>query len=84
MKLQIFCLYDMVVKSFDRPFYQSNKGAAIRVVQDTCREGGNMIAQHPDDYSLYLVGEFDSETGTVSALAPSNIGVVSSLLPKSE
>lgn len=46
-----------------------NDVVALRQFADLCRQEGSMFARHPADYELVSLGEFDTETGTITPWA---------------
>lgn len=65
MSLIICTVYDSKAEAYLRPFFAQSKGAAIRSLTDTVnsQDDGNMVAMHPEDYSLFVVGSWDENTG---------------------
>lgn len=59
MKHKIFTVYDSKVQAYMLPFYQQTKGAAIRAFKDTCNDSTHPFYKHPEDYTLFELGEFD-------------------------
>ena len=45
-----------------------SEGQAIRDFEDQVRMGNNPIADHPEDYSLFLVAEMYDNDGSVEPL----------------
>lgn len=68
MKLHIYTVYDSKADAYLKPFFSQSNGAAIRSLTDTVNSGdnNNMITSHPEDYSLFLIGEWDESTGLLS------------------
>ena len=63
MKYVICSVRDAAVEAFMRPFPAESEKQAVRSFSDECFNMESPFAKHPDDYTLYKVGEFDSETG---------------------
>lgn len=70
MNLGIFCVYDSKGLRYGSPMFVPSKGEAIRGFSDVANDGKSVISNHPSDFVLYLVGEFDDQTGVVSAYSP--------------
>jgi hypothetical protein len=71
MRYGLFAVYDAQVKTFMRPFYGRTVGEAERTFGDAVRNPESDWAKHPQDYSLFKLGEFDDESGLlVSEVAP--------------
>lgn len=66
--LQIFAIFDAAAEVYMRPFYAQSRGEAIRAFSDLVDDQEHPIGKHPEDYSLFVVGSFDPQTGAVSSL----------------
>lgn len=58
---------------FNRPFFVPHRNVAIRDFTDEVNRSAvdNQLNKHPDDFDLYLLGQFDDNTGTfISEGAP--------------
>lgn len=58
-----FSVFDKKSQSFATPFFCVNHEVAMRSFVDLCRDERTLVAQHPSDFDLYCLGEFNSETG---------------------
>lgn len=61
----IVAVRDRAIDAFMRPFFMQTIGQAVRAFADEINRNDkdNALAQHPEDYDLYLLGEFDEQTG---------------------
>lgn len=74
-KLKMFSVYDSKVEAYTPPFYCRTIGEAMRNWETTCNDGKSMMSNHPADYTLFEVGEYDESTAKVSPLgALKNLG----------
>lgn len=64
MKNKIFVIKDEKA-GFAEPFVQMNELVAIRNFSQTCANQDTNLAKFPEDYSLWVIGEFDHETGVI-------------------
>lgn len=66
----MFAVYDSKAKCFYAPFTSQNAATAIRnFSQAVNAQGGDtQIAKHPEDFTLFKIGEFDDELGTLQRL----------------
>lgn len=81
MLTKIYVIHDVVSDAFMSPFYSPQDGSAVRAVVTQLRDPNSMLAQHPADYSLYRIGEFDDQLGVITAVDPIHlVGRVSSFL----
>lgn len=63
MKSKIFCVYDSKVEAYLNPFYMATKGQAIRAITDTLADDNHQFSRHPEDFTLFELGEYDDSTG---------------------
>lgn len=70
---KLYTIRDAKADYYIPPFAQRNNGEAIRAFQDTCSKPGTTIHDHPEDFFLFLIGEFDQELGVIKPLAPVNL-----------
>lgn len=68
----IYAVKDLAVQAFGNPFIVRAKGEAIRSFQDEAnkKDGQSAIAQHPEDYELYHVGDWNDQTGELLPCEP--------------
>lgn len=64
--MKIFALYDTGIESHAQPFFQPNAHAALRVVKANMTQD-SMLAQHPEDFELYELGDFNEQTGELTS-----------------
>jgi len=73
---QVFSVYDSKVEAFLRPWFVETKGAAIRAFADSIKDTNVPMAAHPEDYTLFHMGEFDNKTGLINSFkTPVSIGL---------
>lgn len=76
MILQAFSIYDSKAAAYAPPFFMARMELALRAFKDLVADPGSQVHKHPEDYSLYLVGEFDDNTGAFKTMgAPAQIVV---------
>lgn len=63
MNLRLFCVFDSKAMYYAPPFTARTNAEAIRMFADTANDVNTRIGQHPSDFTLMVVGEFDSESG---------------------
>lgn len=61
----IVSVKDRAADVFNRPFFVPHRNVAIRDFTDEVNRGAadNQLNKHPDDFDLYLLGQFDDNTG---------------------
>jgi hypothetical protein len=62
MILKIFSVYDAKAASYVTPFYQTTIGLAERIFTDEANNPESSLNKHAEDYTLFLIGEFDQNT----------------------
>lgn len=84
MIYKVFSIYDTKAEIHSLPYYAPNVSAGQRsfkavVLQD------DRIRGFPDDFKLYMLGEFDDANGTITMEArPHDLGFARSFLPRPE
>lgn len=78
MVTKMFSVYDSKAAVFSVPFFMPSIGLAIRSFTDLSNDPGTMVFKHPEDFSLFVVGEFDDEKGTAVAVSHQNLGTAAS------
>lgn len=63
MVYSIFTIYDEKSESYSPPFFMATKGLAIRAFTETANGGETSIAKHPEDFTLYDLGDWDDQNG---------------------
>ena len=70
MKMKMYSIYDRCAAAYMRPFYTQRDDEAIRSFRDLALDAQHPVGQHPEDYSLFRIGEFDDNTGSVTGENP--------------
>lgn len=74
MRQRLYQMFDTVAGTTTGPIIPFNRDtAAIRMFQDVAAAPQSDLHQHPTDYVLLLVGEQDTETGTITPTTPTTI-----------
>lgn len=67
MKSKVYAIRDIVMNTYSLPFYAIHEAHAKRICQDLVQRGeGTTVYDHPEDHDLYLIGEYDDQTGLIS------------------
>ena len=75
MKQIIASIYDSKVRVWSFPQQFVNKGALARAWEETCNDTNSPFAKYPSDFTMFIVGEWDDETGQISMhQAPEPLG----------
>lgn len=70
MKYSVFAIRDFKT-GFLQPTVDANAASAIRNFEHAVlRNDDSLFFSHPEDYSLYELGEYDTDTGLLTAKSP--------------
>lgn len=86
MKLKIFAIRDQKSDQFGNPMFLVSQGQAVRSVADeinTSDKKGNVLASHPADFELFVLGSYDTDTGIFETHAPRSVMPCSELVAQS-
>jgi hypothetical protein len=72
--LKVYTVYDHAAEAYLEPFFLPTRGTAIRSFAQAVNQDGHSFNQHPDDYTLYEIGEFDPSRGTVTGTEHVSLG----------
>lgn len=82
-RLMVCTVKDRALNAFGRPFYVPSVGVAERSFRDECRNPESEISKHPEDYELFLLGDYDEETATFNCGSPTLMMRALDLVPYS-
>lgn len=71
----IFCVYDSAAESYLDPFFAPTVHFACRGFKEAVNKEGHQFNTFPEDYTLYQIGTYDSDTGTITPEDPRSLGV---------
>jgi len=74
MLTQIFSVYDSKAEAYMQPFFFQGKGQAVRSFSDLVNDNSTLCGKHPQDFTLFHIGEFDDATGNVSSSVHTSLG----------
>ena len=63
MKLNAYAIFDSAAGVYMRPFFAQAHGLATRMFSDLACDADHDVGKHPEDYSLYFIGEYDDNKG---------------------
>ena len=63
MIMSICAIYDSKAEAYLTPMYFQSTAQALRSFRDACNDDGSEFAKHPEDYTLFKLGEWDPRTG---------------------
>ena len=85
MNLFAFSVYDNAIKAYGRPWFARNEAEALRSFRLEVANPDSFMAKSPADFTLFMVGSFDDNTGELRATgALVNLGTALQHLPPKE
>lgn len=78
----IMSIYDAKAEVYSTPMFLRSKGEGIRAFQSEVNSGDekSSLCKYPEDFTLFMLGEFWPETGQIEAQPP--VSVVSGVAVK--
>ena len=74
MRQKAYVVHDSAAEAFLPPFFLHTDGIAKRIFADACNDPDHQFGANPQDYTLFFVGEFDDEFGTLEPQTPTSLG----------
>lgn len=65
MIFKIFTIYDQKAGAYLTPFFLPRAAQAERTFKDCVDSDSHQFGQHPEDYTLLEIAEFDDSTATI-------------------
>lgn len=73
--MKIFTVHDAKAEYYMQPFFARNSGEAIRSFSEAINGDSNhQFAKYPADFTLFLLGEFNTDTGEITAHPSKSLG----------
>lgn len=66
--LKLFTVYDTKAEVYFPPFGARHVAEAVRQFADLVANPASVLAKHPEDYRLFICGEFHQDSGIVVPL----------------
>jgi len=84
MRYKVLSIRDRAIDSYGYPFFSASVGGAVRSFSDEVNRPGenNQLRKHPEDFDLFLLGEFDDQTGEFDTTRPAQVAVGKDLVIK--
>lgn len=80
---KVFTVYDSKAEVYGQPFLCNTQGEAIRSFMDAAQDEKSQIAQHPEDFSLFMLGSYDEYDASYKMLdAKVSLGLALDLVRK--
>lgn len=70
MVVKLYAVHDTLAGLYLPPCCGDTDAVMIREFGDVIRKGDTPICQHPEDYCLECIGEYDREKGVIVPISP--------------
>ncbi len=71
----VFVVFDAAAQAYIQPFFMATRGQAIRSFTDAANDPTHAFCQHPKDYTLFTLGQYDDANASFDlALTPEPMG----------
>ncbi len=82
---KICSIYDGKAEAYSQPMFFQSTGQAVRSFSDIVNDREHAIGQHPEDYTLFVLGEWNERNGEITLeTAPVALGQGIHLVQRSE
>lgn len=75
MKVIICAVRDSATLAFMQPFFARTPAEALRSFALAANSEDHQFSRYSADYTLFQIGEFDDQSGTITPNAPVSLGV---------
>lgn len=84
MITRIYAIHDVKADCYMQTFNCKTDGQATRQFQDTMSQENSLIAKHPQDFTLFLLGTYDDNNGKIEPNTPISLGNGVEFLPQTQ
>jgi hypothetical protein len=63
MSNKVFTVRDNKAQAYLQPFFLPNEAVAVRGINNCLTDPNHAFSHNPEDYALYILGEYDETTG---------------------
>jgi len=74
MNHKMFVIFDSKAGAYFPPWFLMKEPMALRAFGDCCNDAEHNFGRHPEDFTLFCIGEFDDQTARVEWIAPVSLG----------
>lgn len=82
MNVKVFSLYDSKAEAFGSPVMYPTEGMAVRALKDVVNDSKTTVGQHPEDYIMYQIADYDDSKGEFINQIPVKLIVAAITLQK--
>lgn len=62
----IYCVFDVKSGMYGVPFFQPVEAVAKRLFSDLSNDVTTMVGTHPEDFSLYYIGDYEVTSAVIT------------------
>lgn len=73
MRIKCYAVYDAKISDYHMAIFDIKHEGAMRQFADAVNDKQTKWNKHPEDYSLWYVGDFDSTKGMLESAIPENL-----------
>ncbi|AXH76689.1 MAG: nonstructural protein [Microviridae sp.] len=66
----LFAVHDAKAEAYLTPFFQQTVGMGVRIFETQCNDEATLFYHHPEDFTLFVIGQFDDVTCTIEVHKP--------------
>ncbi len=66
MKTNIYSIYDTASGIYQKIIQARADGEVMREFQNMCDDESHPVGQHPEDYSIFRLGQFNDQDGFIT------------------
>lgn len=68
--MKIFSIKDAKAEGFNTPWTAPTFGLAERQFKELAQDSQSTVSKHTEDFTLWYIGEFDMQSGTIAPVEP--------------
>lgn len=69
----MFSIRDSKAEIYNVPFFAKTTAEAERNLRETMKDERTLINKYPEDFSLWMLGEYDDQTGECTSHPPTHL-----------
>ena len=63
----LYAIFDITAQMYSEPKIAPTDGVYTRLVSDMIAEGNNQVANHPEEFAVYKLGEWNELSGHIES-----------------
>ena len=71
---KMFVIYDSKANAYMQPWFLTQEAMAQRAFADCVNDADHNFGRHPEDYTLFAIGDFDDQSAKVQWTPPISFG----------